>query len=46
MQIALEAKPLASIETEALVTYVFDDNDGPQGRVADLDQFTGGLLGG
>jgi leucyl aminopeptidase len=44
MQITQEAKPLAAIETEALVTYVFDDNDGPQGRVADLDQFTGGLL--
>jgi leucyl aminopeptidase len=44
MQITQEAKPLATIETEALVTYVFDDNDGPQGRAQELDQFTGGLL--
>jgi leucyl aminopeptidase len=44
MQINLEARPLAAVETDALVTYVFDDNDGPQGRVAELDQSTGGLL--
>jgi leucyl aminopeptidase len=44
MQIILEAKPFAAIETEALVTYVFDDNDGPQGRVAEIDKLTGGLL--
>ncbi len=44
MQITLEVKPFAAIETEALVTYAFDDNDGPQGRVAELDQQTGGLL--
>jgi len=44
MQITLEAKPFAAIETEALVTYVFDDNDGPHGRVAELDKLTGGLL--
>jgi leucyl aminopeptidase len=44
MQITQEAKALATIETEALVTYVFDDNEGPQGRALELDQFTGGLL--
>ena len=44
MQITLELKPIAALETEALVTYVFEDNDGPQGRVAELDQLTGGLL--
>jgi len=44
MQITLEVKPFAAIETEALVTYAFDDNDGPQGRAAELDQLTGGLL--
>jgi leucyl aminopeptidase len=44
MQITQEAKPLSTIEAEGLVTYVFDDNDGPQGRVAELDQSTGGLL--
>jgi leucyl aminopeptidase len=45
MKITLEQKPLAGIETEALVTYVFDDNEGPQGRAAELDQAGGGLLG-
>ncbi len=40
MQIHLELKPFTSLETEALVTYVFDDNDGPQGRAAELDQAT------
>jgi leucyl aminopeptidase len=44
MQITLEQKPLAGIETEALVTYVFDDSEGAQGRAAELDQATGGLL--
>jgi len=44
MQITLEQKPFAAIETDALVTYVFDDTDGPQGRVAELDKLTGGLL--
>ena len=44
MQIHLELKPFTSLETDALVTYVFDDNDGPQGRAAELDQATGGLL--
>jgi leucyl aminopeptidase len=44
MQITLEGKPLAAIETEALVTYAFDDNEGPQGRASELDQLTGGLL--
>jgi leucyl aminopeptidase len=44
MQITLESKPFAAMETEALVTYAFDDNEGPQGRAAELDQLTGGLL--
>jgi leucyl aminopeptidase len=44
MQITQEAKPFGTSEGEGLVTYVFDDNDGPQGRVAELDQSTGGLL--
>ncbi len=44
MQIKLETKPLAAIESEALVTYVFDDNEGPQGRAAELDKLMGGLL--
>ena len=44
MQITLETKPFAAMQTEALVTYAFDDNEGPQGRAAELDQLMGGLL--
>ena len=44
MQITLEPKPFAAIETEALVSYVFDDNEGPQDRAGELDKLTGGLL--
>ena len=44
MQISLEAKPFATLETEALVSYVFEDADPVQGRVAELDQSTDGLL--
>ena len=44
MQITIETKPFAAIDTDALVTYVFEDGDGPQGRVAELDKLTGGLL--
>ncbi len=44
MQITLETKPYASLETDALVTPVFEGDDPIQGRVADLDQLTGGLL--
>lgn len=45
MQITLESKPLANLETDALVTYVFENGDVGQGRVAELDKLTGGLLG-
>ena len=44
MQITLETKPFATIETDALVSYVFEDADPVQGRIAELDQFTEGLL--
>src|SRR5258708_30493971 len=44
MQITLETKPFAALETDALVSYVFEDADPVQGRVAELDQFTDGLL--
>src|SRR6202790_5642164 len=44
MQITLEAKPFATLETDALVSYVFEDADPIQGRIAELDQFTDGLL--
>ena len=44
MQITLETKPFATLETDALVSYVFEDADPVQGRIAELDQFTEGLL--
>ncbi|HYA63328.1 MAG TPA: M17 family peptidase N-terminal domain-containing protein, partial [Candidatus Sulfotelmatobacter sp.] len=45
MQITLETKPFAALETEALVTYVFENGDASQGRIAELDKLTGGLIG-
>ncbi|HWZ98785.1 MAG TPA: leucyl aminopeptidase [Candidatus Dormibacteraeota bacterium] len=44
MQITLETKPYASLETDALVTYVFEGDDPIQGRAAELDKSVGGLL--
>jgi leucyl aminopeptidase len=44
MQITLETKPFSILETDALVSYVFEDADPVQGRIAELDQFTDGLL--
>jgi len=44
MQITIETKPFAALETEAIVTPVFEADDPVQGRVAELDQFLGGLL--
>jgi leucyl aminopeptidase len=44
MQITLEAKPYAALETEALVSYVFEEPDPVVGRVAELDQAANGLL--
>ena len=44
MQITMETKPFAAIETEALVSYVFEETDPVQGRVAEIDQSAGGLL--
>src|SRR5437764_9983142 len=44
MQITRESKPFAGIETEALVSYVFEGTDPVQGRVSEMDQLTGGLL--
>src|SRR5690349_24143616 len=45
MQITLESKPFAGIETEALVSYVFEETDPVQGRVSEIDKLAGGLLG-
>src|SRR5260370_5209239 len=44
MQLRLETKQFATLETDALVSHVFEDSDPVQGRIAELDQFTDGLL--
>jgi len=44
MQITLESRPSTGLETEALVSYVFEATDPVQGRVAEIDQSGGGLL--
>ncbi|HTP70127.1 MAG TPA: leucyl aminopeptidase [Dongiaceae bacterium] len=43
MQITLDTRALTTIDADALVTYLFEDGE-PQGRLAELDQPTGGLL--
>src|SRR5882762_2316224 len=45
MQITLDTKPLAAIETDALVSYVFEETEPVQGRIAEMDQAAAGLLG-
>jgi leucyl aminopeptidase len=45
MQITLVTSPYAALDTEALVTYVFEEADPVQGRIAELDQAANGLLG-
>jgi leucyl aminopeptidase len=44
MQIKLETQPFAALDTEALVTYVFEEADPVQGRIAEIDQSVAGLL--
>ena len=44
MQITLESKPFAGIETEALVSYVFEESDPVQGRIAEIDKLARELL--
>jgi hypothetical protein len=44
MQITLDTRPYIGIESEALVTYVFEEADPIQGRIAEIDVATGGLL--
>src|SRR5260370_8875720 len=44
MQITLETKPFAALETDALVSYVFEETDPIQGRIAEIDQAAAGLL--
>src|SRR6266852_5658504 len=44
MQITLVTQPFAALETEALVSYVFEETDPIQGRIAEIDQAAAGLL--
>jgi len=44
MQIIVETKAYAGLETEALVSYVFEEADPIQGKLAEMDQAIGGLL--
>ena len=44
MQISIETRPAAALDTEALVTYVFEQDDPIQGAVAELDRAAGGTL--
>ena len=44
MQITLDTKPYATLETDALVSYVFEDTDPIQGTLAEIDQSANGLL--
>ena len=44
MQIQLESQPYPSIETEALVTYVFDRDDKFDGVLADINVGMSGRL--
>jgi leucyl aminopeptidase len=44
MQITLDTKPFVGTETDALVTYLFEDSEPINGRVAEVDAASGGLL--
>jgi leucyl aminopeptidase len=44
MQITLDTKPFATLDTDALVTYLFEESDPIQGRVSEIDAVAGGLL--
>ena len=44
MQITLEAKPYATLETDALISYVFEESDPVQSHLLEIDQSTKGLL--
>src|SRR5580692_3019567 len=44
MQISVEQKQYNGLETEALVSYVFEEADPVQGRISEIDQTANGLL--
>src|SRR6267378_3384690 len=44
MQITLVTQPFAALETDALVSYVFEETEPVQGRIAEIDQAPAGLM--
>jgi leucyl aminopeptidase len=44
MQITLETKPYATFETDALVSYIFEENEPIQSHLVEIDQSAHGLL--
>ncbi len=44
MKITVETRPYGEVETDALISYVFEEADPVQGRIGELDRKTGGLL--
>ncbi|HXN21900.1 MAG TPA: leucyl aminopeptidase [Candidatus Dormibacteraeota bacterium] len=44
MEFTVDTRPPTAIETEALVTYVFEQSDPVEGSIAELDQATGGAI--
>jgi hypothetical protein len=44
MELTVNTRPAAQIETEALVTYLFEQEAPQSGVLAQLDQATGGAL--
>src|SRR5258708_1161190 len=44
MQIKLETQPFPALHTEARVSYVFEEADPVQGRIAEIDQAATGLV--
>jgi len=44
MQVNLETQPWESAETPALVSYVFEEKEPVEGRIAELDQRAGGAI--
>src|SRR5246500_215223 len=44
MQITLVTQPFAALETDALVSYVFEEPDPVQGQIAEMDKAAAGLL--
>jgi len=44
MQITLETKSISTLAEDAVVIYLFDESDPIQGRIAEFDKLTGGLL--